>query len=77
MNALDNELVPTLHRQASNLHIDTPVVLELIFHILDKWCPNVASNKSSTDNSFSRKKGKRRHENYYYNINLKSNKYYH
>ncbi|XP_063705751.1 zinc finger FYVE domain-containing protein 9 [Culicoides brevitarsis] len=36
MNALDNELVPTLHRQASNLHLDTPIVLELIFHILDK-----------------------------------------
>uniref|UniRef100_A0A336M7I6 CSON013165 protein n=1 Tax=Culicoides sonorensis TaxID=179676 RepID=A0A336M7I6_CULSO len=36
MNALDNELVPTLHRQAGNLHIDTPIILELIFHILDK-----------------------------------------
>lgn len=36
MNALDNELIGTLHQQANNLHIDTPIILELIFCILDK-----------------------------------------
>lgn len=37
MNPLDNELIPTLHRQASNLISDaSPLILELIFHILDK-----------------------------------------
>lgn len=36
MNALDNKLIPILHKQATSLDIDTPVVLELIFHILNK-----------------------------------------
>lgn len=36
MNALDNELIPTLDRQASKLLTDTPIILELVFHILDK-----------------------------------------
>lgn len=36
MNALDNELVPTLHRQASNLQLEQPIIIELIFHILDE-----------------------------------------
>lgn len=35
MNALDNELVPTLHRQATNLQLDQSIVIELVFHILD------------------------------------------
>lgn len=35
MKALDNELIPVLHNQATNLNLDTPIVLELIFHILD------------------------------------------
>lgn len=35
MNALDNELIPTLHRQATNLQLDQPITIELIFHILD------------------------------------------
>lgn len=35
MNALDNELIPTLHRQATNLQLDQTICLELIFHILD------------------------------------------
>ncbi len=37
MKALDNELIPVLHNQATNLNLDTPIVLELIFHILDDW----------------------------------------
>lgn len=36
MNALDNELVPTLHRHASNLQIQQPIILELVFHILNE-----------------------------------------
>lgn len=36
MNALDNELVPTLHRQASNLQLEQPITIELVFHILDE-----------------------------------------
>lgn len=36
MNSLDCELISTLHRLASNLTSDTPIILELIFHILDK-----------------------------------------
>lgn len=36
MNSLDSELISTLHRLASNLTSDTPIILELIFHILDK-----------------------------------------
>lgn len=35
MNALDNELIPTLHRQATNLQLDQTISLELIFHIMD------------------------------------------
>lgn len=35
MNALDNELIPTLHRQATNLQLDQTICLELIFHIMD------------------------------------------
>lgn len=35
MKALDNELIPVLHSQATNLSLDTPIILELIFHILD------------------------------------------
>lgn len=35
MNALDNELIPTLHRQATNLQLDQTICLELIFYILD------------------------------------------
>lgn len=35
MNALDNELIPTLHRQATNLQLDQTIIIELIFHILD------------------------------------------
>lgn len=35
MNALDNELIPTLHRHATNLQLDQTICLELIFHILD------------------------------------------
>ncbi|XP_037925366.1 LOW QUALITY PROTEIN: zinc finger FYVE domain-containing protein 9 [Hermetia illucens] len=37
MNALDNELIPTLHRLGTSLHgIGKPIIFELIFHILDK-----------------------------------------
>lgn len=35
MNALDNELIPLLHRQATNLQLDQTICLELIFYILD------------------------------------------
>lgn len=35
MNALDNELIPTLHRQATNLQLDQTIIIEIIFHILD------------------------------------------
>lgn len=35
MNALDNELIPTLHRQATNLQLDQTICLELVFHIMD------------------------------------------
>lgn len=35
MNALDNELISTLHRHATNLQLDQTISLELIFHILD------------------------------------------
>lgn len=35
MNALDNELVPTLHRQATNLQLEQSIIIELVFHILD------------------------------------------
>lgn len=35
MNALDNELIPTLHRQATNLQLDQTISLELVFHIMD------------------------------------------
>ncbi|EDS41193.1 smad anchor for receptor activation [Culex quinquefasciatus] len=36
MNALDNELIGTLNRQANSLHLDQQIIVELIFHILDK-----------------------------------------
>ncbi|XP_059608967.1 zinc finger FYVE domain-containing protein 9 [Phlebotomus argentipes] len=36
MDVLDNELIPTLHRQVTNLQIDNPIIVELIFDILDK-----------------------------------------
>jgi hypothetical protein len=36
MNALDNELVMTLHRHTNNSQTDTSIMLELIFYILDK-----------------------------------------
>lgn len=36
MNALDNEIIGVLHNQATNLSIDTSIVLELVFHILKK-----------------------------------------
>ncbi|XP_062564915.1 zinc finger FYVE domain-containing protein 9 [Armigeres subalbatus] len=36
MNALDNELIGTLNRQANSLHLDQQIIFELIFHILDK-----------------------------------------
>lgn len=36
MNALDNELIGTLNRQANSLHLDQQIIIELIFHILDK-----------------------------------------
>jgi MAD (mothers against decapentaplegic) interacting protein len=36
MKALDNELVAVLHRQASSLLIDQQIILELVFHLLDK-----------------------------------------
>ncbi|XP_058467089.1 zinc finger FYVE domain-containing protein 9 [Malaya genurostris] len=36
MNALDNELIGTLNRQANTLHLDQQIIVELIFHILDK-----------------------------------------
>lgn len=36
MNALDNELVPTLHRQASNLQLEQCITIELVFHILNE-----------------------------------------
>lgn len=36
MNALDNELVPTLHRQASNLQLEQSITIELVFHILEE-----------------------------------------
>lgn len=35
MNALDNELIPTLHRQATSLQLDQSIIIELVFHILD------------------------------------------
>ncbi|XP_055314949.1 zinc finger FYVE domain-containing protein 9 [Sitodiplosis mosellana] len=35
MNALDNELIPTLHRQATNLQLDQTISLELVFNIMD------------------------------------------
>ncbi|XP_064625104.1 zinc finger FYVE domain-containing protein 9-like isoform X2 [Lineus longissimus] len=34
MNDLDNELIPVIHNAASNSH-DSPITLELIFHILE------------------------------------------
>lgn len=36
MNSLDNELIPMLHRQATNLQLDSPIIVELLFHILDE-----------------------------------------
>ncbi|XP_055372116.1 zinc finger FYVE domain-containing protein 9 isoform X2 [Condylostylus longicornis] len=36
MNALDNELIPILHKQATLYEINNPIILELIFHILYK-----------------------------------------
>lgn len=36
MNALDNELIGTLNRQANNLALDQQIIIELIFHILNK-----------------------------------------
>lgn len=35
MKSLDNELIPVLHRIASNNFGDNEVVLELIFHVLN------------------------------------------
>ncbi|KAG5671509.1 hypothetical protein PVAND_001703 [Polypedilum vanderplanki] len=36
MNALDNELIGVIHRQASNLSRDSNITMELIFYILNK-----------------------------------------
>jgi len=36
MNALDNELIGVIHRQASSLGRDANITLELIFYILNK-----------------------------------------
>lgn len=36
MNALDNELIAVIHRQASNMSRDSNITLELIFYILNK-----------------------------------------
>ncbi|CAG9807295.1 unnamed protein product [Chironomus riparius] len=36
MNALDNELISVIHRQASNLSRDSNITMELIFYILNK-----------------------------------------
>jgi hypothetical protein len=37
MNALDNELIGAIHRQASNMGAGTSMTLELIFYILNKY----------------------------------------
>lgn len=37
MNALDNELIQTLHRAATDLQPEQPIIVELVFHILDEW----------------------------------------
>ncbi|XP_053684020.1 zinc finger FYVE domain-containing protein 9 [Sabethes cyaneus] len=36
MNALDNELIGTLNHQANSLHLDQQIIIELIFHIMQK-----------------------------------------
>lgn len=36
MNALDNELIQTLHRAATDLQPEQPIIVELVFHILDE-----------------------------------------
>ena len=36
MNDLDSELIPVIHRAAS-MNEDGPLILELIFYILDQW----------------------------------------
>lgn len=35
MSALDIELIPTLHSAATNLQPEQPIIVELIFHVLD------------------------------------------
>lgn len=35
MNDLDNELVPVIHRAASNI-TQQPIILELVFHIMEQ-----------------------------------------
>lgn len=38
MNDLDMELIPVIHRAAANI-TDQPIILELVFHIMEQWCP--------------------------------------
>lgn len=36
MNALDNELIGVIHRQASNMGAGSNMTMEMIFYILNK-----------------------------------------
>lgn len=35
MSALDTELIPTLHAATTNLQPEQPIVIELIFYVMD------------------------------------------